>query len=118
MVHQSSIAIIYVNCTLNNTHILVSTIEGRTLISCSTGVVGFRGNKRSTTYASLIIAKYTAIKSYKKGIREIYVQLKGFGSGRKYCIKGFLAGKIHILEIKDVTFLPHNGCKASKQRRV
>jgi len=118
MIHLSSIAIAHVTCSFNNTLISITTVEGHTLVSGSGGTVGFKGHKRSTYYASLSVAKLLAKKIYQKGIRKLYVQLKGFGNGRKSCLKGFLAGKLYILEIKDVTSIPYNGCKASKRRRV
>ena len=113
-----SIAIARVTCSFNNTHVCITTIEGETILSGSGVNVGFKGHKRSTSYAALNIAKFLAKKVYKKGIRRLCVQLKGFGSGRKSCVKGFLYGKLGILEIVDVTPIPHNGCKGSKQRRV
>jgi small subunit ribosomal protein S11 len=118
MIRLSSLAIAHVTCSFNNTLISITTIDGYTVISSSGGAIGFNGHKRSTPYASLSIAKVVAKKAYYKGIRKLYVQLKGFGNGRKSCLKGFLAGKLNILEIKDVTPIPYNGCKSSKKRRI
>lgn len=118
MIRLSSIAIAHVTCSFNNTVISIATVDGHTIISSSGGAVGFKGHKRSTTYASLSVAKFIAKKAYHKGVRKLYVQLNGFGNGRKSCLKGFLACKLNILEIKDTTPVPYNGCKASKRRRV
>nr|QIC54986.1 ribosomal protein S11 [Cryptophyta sp. CCMP2293] len=118
MVRLSSLAIAHVTCSFNNTIISITTVGGHTIVSSSGGAVGFKGHKRSTPYASLSVAKDLAKKAYYKGVRKLYVQLKGFGNGRKSCLKGFMAGKLNILEIKEVTAIPYNGCKASKQRRI
>jgi small subunit ribosomal protein S11 len=121
MIHASllAIAIAHISCTFNNTHISITTTTGLTLTSSSGGTVGLKGHKRSTSQASISISKLVALKCYKKGIRSLYVHLKGFGNGRKSCLTGLLlSGKINILGLKDVTTIPYNGCKASKKRRV
>jgi small subunit ribosomal protein S11 len=119
MAYLYSVAIAYVNCSFNNTHVSITTIKGQILATGSGGTLGFKGHKRSTSHASLSVAKLIALKSYKKGVRNLYVKLKGFGNGRKACLRGLiLSGKINILDIKDITAVPYNGCKSSKQRRI
>lgn len=118
MLYSSSIAIAHVKCSFNNTLISITSIDGSILASASGGIVGFKGHKRSTSYAALTAAKFVAKKVYQQGVRKLYVSLTGLGSGRKSSLKGFLAAKLQIIEIKDFTSIPHNGCKESKKRRV
>jgi small subunit ribosomal protein S11 len=119
MTYSPLFAIAHINCTFNNTHISITTTTGLIIASSSGGSLGLKGHKRSTSQASISISKLVALKCYKKGIRNLYLNLKGFGNGRKSCLTGLLlSGKINILGLKDVTPIPYNGCKASKKRRI
>ena len=108
----------YVKATYNNTIITLTDQVGNVLASCSAGQVGFRGPKKSTPYAASIIVKNTVDKVRDYGLREISVFVKGVGSGREAAIRAFNANGLIVTTIKDITPIPHNGCRARKPRRV
>jgi len=111
-------AIIHVKSTFNNTLICVTDLEGNIIACGSGGSMGLKGQKRSSYYAAQAVSLSLAQKSFKSGIRKIYVRLNGFGEGREACIKTFLSEKLEILKIQDTTKTVHGGCKLSKKRRV
>ncbi|MBU0646601.1 30S ribosomal protein S11 [Patescibacteria group bacterium] len=108
----------YVQATYNNTVVTVTDLNGNTLAQSSSGACGFRGPKKATPYAaSSIIKKITeAVKEI--GLRDLNVYVKGVGSGRDAAVRALNANGFHIQSIKDVTPLPHNGCRAPKPRRM
>jgi len=111
-------AIVHVKSTFNNTLICVTDLYGNILVSGSGGSTGLKGQKRSTYYAAQTTSCLLAQKSFKSGIRKVYIRLDGFGDGREACIKSFLSEKLEILKVQDVTKIPHGGCKLPKKRRV
>jgi small subunit ribosomal protein S11 len=111
-------AIVHVKSTFNNTLICVTDLEGNVIVSGSGGSTGLKGQKRSTYYAAQTTSNLLAQKSYKAGIRKVYIRLNGFGDGREACIKSFLFEKLEILKIQDITKIAHGGCKLPKKRRV
>ena len=111
-------AIVHVKSTFNNTLICVTDLEGNVIVSGSGGSTGLKGQKRSTYYAAQTTSNLLAQKSYKAGIRKVYIRLNGFGDGREACIKSFLLEKLEILKIQDITKIAHGGCKLPKKRRV
>tara|TARA_B110001450_G_scaffold220248_1_gene215646 strand:+ start:13579 stop:13947 length:369 start_codon:yes stop_codon:yes gene_type:complete len=111
-------AIVHVKSTFNNTLICVTDLEGNVIVSGSGGSTGLKGQKRSTYYAAQTTSNLLAQKSFKAGIRKVYVRLNGFGDGREACIKSFLSEKLEILKIQDITKIAHGGCKLPKKRRV
>lgn len=108
----------YIHATYNNTLVTLTDLNGNTLAQSSSGACGFRGPKKATPYAaSMIIKKITeAVKEI--GLRDLNVYLKGVGSGRDSAIRALNANGFHIQSIKDVTPLPHNGCRPRKPRRM
>jgi len=114
----STINIAHAYCTSNNTKITVTDGEGKTLIWASGGSAGFKGSKRSTSYAAQATAEIAGGKAYKIGVRSIQVRLKGIGKGRFSVAKGLRSAGLRIESIADVTPLPHNGCRPPKKRRV
>ena len=108
----------YIKATYNNTIITFTDSSGNTLAQCSAGQVGFRGPKKSTPYAAGAIIKKAAEKVKPYGLREVNVFVKGVGSGREAAIRALNANGINVLGIKDVTPIPHNGCRPKKPRRV
>ncbi|HAZ28447.1 MAG TPA: 30S ribosomal protein S11 [Candidatus Magasanikbacteria bacterium] len=108
----------YIQATFNNTIVTVTDPNGDTLGWASSGMVGFRGPKKATPYAAGQVVKKVAdaIKLY--GIKEVNVFVKGIGGGREAAIRGFNANGIQVLTVKDVTPIPHNGCRPPKRRRV
>lgn len=108
----------YIRATYNNTIITFTDRSGNALTQSSAGQVGFRGPKKSTPYAAGIIVKNAAEKVKPWGLKEVYVFVRGVGAGREAAIRALNANGINILSIKDVTPIPHNGCRPPKPRRV
>ena len=115
---DSAVNIVHAYCTSNNTKITVTDNEGKTLVWASGGSVGFKGSKRSTSYAAQATAEIVGEKAYKIGIRNVQIRLKGIGKGRFSVAKGIRSTGLRIQSITDVTPLPHNGCRPPKKRRV
>jgi len=113
-----SSGVAHILATFNNTIITITDKKGDTITWASTGAVGFSGSKKSTPFAAQIAAKSAAKKALELGVREVEVCVKGPGSGRESAIRAIQAAGINITVIKDVTPIPHNGCRARKRRRV
>jgi len=111
-------AVAHIQATFNNTIITIADQEGKTLVWSSAGAVGFRGSRKSTPFAAQIAATDVAKKAQELGVREIDVLVKGPGSGRETAIRALQAFGLSIKSIKDVTPIPHNGCRPPKRRRV
>ena len=111
-------AIAHILATFNNTIITIADVKGNTLCWASTGTVGYSGSKKSTPFAAGIAAESVAKKARDCGVRELEVLVKGPGSGRESAIRSLQAAGIMIRSIKDVTPIPHNGCRPPKRRRV
>lgn len=111
-------AIAHVLATFNNTIITITDTKGDTICWCSTGSVGFSGSKKSTPFAAGRAAEQAARKAKECGVRELEVLVKGPGSGRESAIRSLQTAGLSIRAIKDVTPIPHNGCRAPKRRRV
>lgn len=109
---------VYVKSTYNNTVVTFTDATGNTLTQCSAGQVGFRGPKKSTPYAAGIIIAKAAERLRPYGLREVSVFVRGIGGGREAAIRALNANGINVLSIKDVTPIPHNGCRPRKARRV
>jgi small subunit ribosomal protein S11 len=112
------VAIVYIYTSFNNTLITITNIKGQTVLFASSGCLGLKGSKRSTTFAGQSLADIIGKKMFALGFRFIYIQLKGFGAARKSVLKGFSFSNFKILMIKDKTNIAHNGCKAKKKRRI
>jgi len=108
----------YIKATYNNTILTLTDQNGNSLAQCSAGQAGFRGPKKSTPYAASIIVQRAAAKIQPYGLKEVNVFVKGIGGGREAAIRGFNANGIQVLTVKDVTPIPHNGCRPPKRRRV
>ncbi len=109
----------YVKSTYNNTIVTLADINGNVLSWASAGIAGFKGPKKATPYAAQIIAKIAVIKAREDfGLKEVSVFVKGVGTGRESAIRALNANGLIITSIKDVTPIPHNGCRPKKPRRV
>ena len=115
---QVSQGCVYIQATYNNTIITFTDLNGNTLAWSSAGNCGFKGPKKSTPYAASIIVKAASERVKESGLKEISVYVKGVGSGRDSAVRALNANGFHVLSIKDVTPLPHNGCRARKPRRI
>jgi len=108
----------YIQATYNNTIVTITDPAGNVIAWSSAGRVGFRGPKKATPYAASVIIRDVAEKAKHLGLRAVDVFIKGVGSGREAAIRALNANNINILTIKDVTPIPHNGCRPPKVRRV
>ena len=111
-------AIAHVNATFNNTVINITDIKGNTLSWSSSGVKGFKGSRKSTPYAAQIAASDAGEKAKYHGVKSLEIYIKGPGGGRESALRALQAVGFIITSIKDVTPLPHNGCRPPKRRRV
>jgi small subunit ribosomal protein S11 len=110
--------IAHVVATFNNTSVTITDMQGNVLAWSSAGKVGFKGSRKSTAYAAQVVAQDAARQAMAHGMKEIEVQVKGPGSGRESAIRALQAVGLEIGVIKDVTPIPHNGCRPPKKRRV
>jgi small subunit ribosomal protein S11 len=110
--------IAHIQASFNNTIITITDKQGNALVWSAPGVVGYGGSKKSTPFAAQIAATDAARKAKEIGVKEVEVRVKGPGSGRESAIRALQASGLVITTIKDVTPIPHNGCRARKRRRV
>ena len=108
----------HIKSTFNNTHITLTDQSGNVLLWEKAGTSGFKGSRKSTAYAATIAAEKAAQAAIAMGLSSVDVQVKGPGSGRESAIRALAVGGLQITSIKDVTPLPHNGCRPPKRRRV
>ena len=110
--------IVHIKSSFNNTIVTISDISGNAVSWSSSGSMGFRGSKKSTPYAAQIATDAAGKKAYEVGLRKLDVLMKGPGSGRESALRALQNIGFIINNIKDVTPLPHNGCRPKKKRRV
>jgi small subunit ribosomal protein S11 len=108
----------YIQSTFNNTIITLTDPNGNVISWASAGTVGFKGSRKSTPYAAQIAADRAAKRGMEHGLRQVEVYVKGPGSGREAAIRSLQGAGIQVLSIRDVTPIPHNGCRPPKRRRV
>ena len=110
--------IAHIKATFNNTLITITDISGNTVVWSSSGKVGFKGSKKSTPFAATVAAETVGREAVAAGMKRVSVLVQGPGSGRESAIQALAAAGLHITSIRDVTPLPHNGCRPPKKRRV
>ncbi|MHB8294235.1 MAG: 30S ribosomal protein S11 [Acidimicrobiales bacterium] len=108
----------HIKSSFNNTIISISDPEGNVLAWASAGNVGFKGSRKSTPFAAQLAAETCAKRAMEHGVRKVEVMVKGPGSGRETAVRSLQATGIEVAGIKDVTPVPHNGCRPKKRRRV
>jgi small subunit ribosomal protein S11 len=108
----------HVQSTFNNTLITITDMKGDAISWASAGAIGFKGTKKGTPFAAQIAAENAARKAMEHGLRRVEVYVKGPGSGRETAIRSLQAVGLEVMLIRDVTPIPHNGCRAPKRRRV
>ena len=108
----------HIRSTFNNTIVTISDPKGNALSWASAGEMGFRGSRKSTTFAAQMAAETAAKAAMEHGLRSVEVFVKGPGSGREAAIRALQAAGLEVNSIKDVTPIPHNGCRPPKRRRV
>jgi small subunit ribosomal protein S11 len=109
---------VYIKATFNNTLITLTDPNGNVLAAGSAGMVGFKGSRKSTPYAAGLAAERAAKQAMEHGLRQVDVFVKGPGSGREAAIRSLEGAGLSIQSIRDVTPMPHNGCRPPKRRRV
>jgi len=110
--------IAHIQATFNNTVVTITDRSGNAVCWSSTGTIGFSGSKKSTPFAAQLAASDAAKKAMGHGMKEVEVYVKGPGSGRESAIRAIQATGLNVTVIKDVTPIPHNGCRPRKRRRV
>ena len=118
IVRDVTFARAYVQCTFNNTIISITDDHGGVISWASAGSVGFKGTKKGTPFAAQITAERAGNKAKEMGVRQVMVFVRGPGSGRETAIRALQAIGFQIVSIRDVTPIPHNGCRPPKPRRV
>ncbi|MEX0861024.1 MAG: 30S ribosomal protein S11 [Cucumibacter sp.] len=108
----------HVNASFNNTMITITDVQGNTISWSSAGIMGFKGSRKSTPYAAQVAAEDAARKAQEHGMRTLEVEVRGPGSGRESALRALQASGFTVTSIRDVTTIPHNGCRPRKRRRV
>lgn len=112
------VGIAYIHATFNNCKATFTDLHGNVLCWSSGGKNGFKGSKKSTAYAAQVVAADAAKKAQAIGMKEVEVRIKGPGAGRESAVRGIASVGMEITAIKDITPVPHNGCRPPKRRRV
>ena len=110
--------IAHVNSTFNNTMITISDVQGNTIAWSSAGTLGFKGSRKSTPFAAQMAAEDAGKKAAEHGMKSIDVEVRGPGSGRESALRALQTVGFSVTSIRDVTPIPHNGCRPRKRRRV
>ena len=108
----------HVNASFNNTVVNITDVQGNTIAWSSSGTKGFKGSRKSTPYAAQVAAEDAGRKAQEHGMKSLEIEVKGPGSGRESALRALQATGFVITSIRDVTPIPHNGCKPKKRRRV
>ena len=108
----------HVNATFNNTTVTITDPRGNTIAWGSSWKAGFKGSKKSTPFAATVAAEQCAREALTAGVKRVHVRVQGPGSGRESAIQALAAAGLQVKSIKDVTPIPHNGCRPPKRRRV
>ena len=110
--------LVTIQATFNNTIITIADKQGATIVWATPGLVGFHGSKKSTPFAAQVAATDAARRAKELGLQNVDVFVNGPGSGRESAIRALVAAGLNVTSIKDVTPIPHNGCRSRKKRRV
>jgi small subunit ribosomal protein S11 len=112
------VGVVHIQSTFNNTIITISDQSGNVISWATSGTIGFKGSRKSTPFAAQIAAENAAKKAVDNGMRQVSVRVKGPGSGRESALRALQTAGLKVTVIRDVTPIPHNGCRPSKRRRV
>lgn len=113
-----AMGVVHIHASFNNTIITITDPVGNTISWSSAGVRGFKGSRKSTPFAAQMAAEDAARKAAEQGVRTVSVVVKGPGAGRESALRALSIGGLRVTSIKDVTPIPHNGCRPPKRRRV
>jgi len=111
-------AVAHIKASFNNTIITFADESGNTISWATSGAAGFKGSRKSTPFAAQVAAEEAAVKAMDHGVKNVTVLVKGPGSGRESAMRAIAAVGLNVTSIRDVTPIPHNGCRPSKRRRV
>jgi len=114
----SATGVAHVQASFNNTIVTITDMDGAVVTWASAGKVGFKGSRKSTPFAAQVTAESAARKGMEHGLQKVEVFVRGPGSGRETAVRSLQAAGLEILSVKDVTPVPHNGCRPRKRRRV
>ena len=109
---------VHIRSSFNNTMVTITDLQGNALSWASSGGLGFRGSRKSTPYAAQMCAETAAMAAMEHGLKTVEVYVKGPGQGREAAIRALQSAGLEVVMIKDVTPIPHNGCRPPKRRRV
>lgn len=110
--------VVHVNSSFNNTVVTITDLQGNAIAWSSAGAMGFKGSRKSTPYAGQVAAENAATKAMEHGLKTVEVNVRGPGSGRESALRALQAAGLVVTSIRDVTPIPHNGCRPPKRRRV
>ena len=116
--HVDAEGIAHIKATFNNTLVTITDMSGGVVVWGSAGKAGFKGSKKSTPFAATVAAEQAGREAVQMGMRRIHVRVQGPGSGRESAIQALAAAGLQVRSIRDVTPIPHNGCRPPKKRRV
>lgn len=117
-VHVDAVGVAHIKASFNNVLVTITDIYGNTISWSSAGKNGFKGSRKNTPYAAQTTAEAAAKEAYDLGLRKVDVLVKGPGAGREAAIRALNTAGLGIMSIKDITPIPHNGCRPPKRRRV
>ncbi len=117
-VHVDAQGVAHIQATFNNVIVTLTDMAGHTISWASSGKMGFKGSKKNTPFAAQVTADSAAKVAYDAGLRKVEVLIKGVGSGRDAAVRSLNTAGLEVTYIKDITPLPHNGCRPPKRRRV
>ncbi len=117
-VHVDATGVAHIKASFNNVIVTITDVYGNTISWSSAGKNGFKGSRKNTPFAAQVTAEGAAKEAFDMGLRRVDVFVKGPGTGREAAIRALNTAKIQIMSIKDITPIPHNGCRPPKKRRV
>jgi small subunit ribosomal protein S11 len=117
-IHVDANGIAHIKASFNNVIVTITDVYGNTISWSSAGKNGFKGSRKNTPFASQVTAEAAAKEAYDLGLRKVDVLIKGPGAGREAAIRALNTAGLQIMSIKDITPIPHNGCRPPKKRRV
>jgi len=117
-VHVDAVGVAHIKASFNNVLVTITDVYGNTISWSSAGKMGFKGSRKNTPFAAQVTAEAAAKEAYDLGLRKVDVLIKGPGAGREAAIRALNTAGLQIMSIKDITPIPHNGCRPPKRRRV
>lgn len=116
--HVEAEGVAHIKATFNNTLVTITDSQGNVVTWATSGKAGFKGSKKSTPFAATVAAEAAAREAVQLGMKRVHVRVQGPGSGRESAIQALAAAGLQVKSIRDVTPIPHNGCRPPKKRRV